>query len=369
MRAAFVWGFVALALFLLVGCSPAPPASEVESGARKVITFEGGDVTEGEVQEGIERLRAASTAASGQSAPEVKPGSPQFEAAKRQVVPQLLALNLAEAYARENSIKVSDKEVQEEVGQAKEELAQQAEAVGRGGDPEELFQEALKQFGYTESSFREEVRRSLLVQKVQDEAVGELEPAEEEVEDFYEENKETQFTVPEQRCIRHILFTEDQGDKAEEVKRELEDRGDFEELARENSQDPVSRENGGDLGCQAKGAFTPEFDDAAFGAREGEIVGPIKTEFGYHVLEVTEIRAENERPLEEVAPEIEEQLSRQRRAIEFDAWVRDELERRSVKYLPGYNPAERTPSGIPGGPVPEGEAPGEEAAPQGKTKE
>ena len=368
LRTAFIWGLVALAIFLLAGCSPALPASQMESGARKVIIFDGGEVTEGEVQEEVERLRAASTAASGTSAPEARPGSPQFEAAKRQVLPQLLTLNLAKAYAQENDIKVSEKEVQEEVDRAKEELAQQAEAVGRGGDPEELFREAMKQFGYTESSFREEVRRSLLVQKVRDEAVGESKPTEKEVEDFYEENKGTRYTVPEQRCIRHILFTQDQEDKAESVRRELRNGGDFKELARENSQDPVSKENGGDLGCQAKGAFIPEFDKAAFEAKEGEIVGPVKTEFGYHILEVTEIRPEKERSLEEVRSEIEEQLSRQRQAVEFDTWIRDQLEKRNVKYLSGYNPAQRTPSGIREGVVPEGGAPGE-AAPQGKTKE
>jgi parvulin-like peptidyl-prolyl isomerase len=122
------------------------------------------------------------------------------------------------------------------------------------------------------------------------------------------------------------------------------------------------------LGCQAKGAFVPEFDQAAFNAKEGEIVGPVKTEFGYHILQVTQIRPEKERPLEEVRSDIEEQLSRQRQAVEFDAWVSDQLEKRDVKYLPGYNPP-ATPSSIPGGALPEGKAPGEEATPQGKAKE
>jgi peptidyl-prolyl cis-trans isomerase C len=356
-RTVFVLGFAVLALFLM-GCSPASPASLVDSGARKVVVFEGGDVTEGEVQEGIERLRAATSAVSGAPAPAVKPGSPEFEAAKSQVVPQLLTLNLAKAYAQEHGIKVSDKEVQGEVDQTKEEIAQQAEAVGRGGDSETLFQEALKQFGYTENTFREEVRRSLLVQKVRDQAVGELKPTDKQIEDFYQENKGTRFTTPEQRCIRHILFTQDQEDKAQSVKRELENGGDFKELARENSQDPVSKESGGDLGCHAKGSFVPEFDQAAFNAKEGEIVGPIKTEFGYHILEVTEIRPETERPLEEVRSDIEEQLSRQRQSTEFDTWVKDQLEKRGVKYLPGYNPTAAL-SGIPGGALPKGEAPGE----------
>ena len=77
-------------------------------------------------------------------------------------------------------------------------------------------------------------------------------------------------------------------EKAEDVKQQLEDGGDFAELAKEYSQDPGSAEKGGDLGCLGKGETVPEFEEAAFGAEQGEIVGPVKTEFGYHILEVTE---------------------------------------------------------------------------------
>ncbi len=373
LRAAFIWGLVLLPLFLLAGCSPASPTSEVDSGAKKVVTFDGGGVTEGEVREGVERLYSSQAAESGKSAPEVKPGSPQFEAAKTQVVPQLIAFNLAKAYARENGIEVSGEEIQEEIDLAKEQVGQQATAAGQDVDPEQAFQDALEQFGYTEASFREEVRTSLLLQKVREDTVGDVGPTEQEVEDFYNENKDTRFTIPERRCIRHILFAENEEEKAEEVKSELEEGGDFEELAQENSQDPGSRENGGDLGCNPSGGFIPEFDEAASEAEEGEIVGPIETEFGFHILEVTDIQPEEEVPLEDAAPEIEEQLSQQRQATQFDAWIQEQLEERNAKYLPGYNPNEArlpgaSPEDTPEGAAPE-EAPPEEAVPEGGEEE
>jgi peptidyl-prolyl cis-trans isomerase C len=370
---------VILVSFLLIGCTAALPASEVESGARKVITFDGGEVTEGEVREAVERSNTILAAQTGGSAPEIEPGSPQFEAAKRQVVPQLLILNLSEAYARENGIRVSESEVQEEVDQAKEELARQAEAIGRGGVPEELFQEALDQLGYTESSFRQEARRSVLVRKVQEDALGDIGPTQEEIEDFYEENRSTLFTIPEQRCIRHILFSPDEEEEAEQVKDQLENGGDFGELARENSQDPGSRENGGGLGCRPRGSgFVPEFDEAAFEAREGDTVGPIETAFGLHLIEITEVRPEKEETLEEATPEIEDRLSQQRQAEAFREWAQEQLEERNVKYLPEYDPARPTPSGlskggVPKGDFPEGDVPKEEAskkdAPKVESKE
>jgi len=373
-----------VAAILLSGCSPASPTSEVESGAREVVTFEGGEITEGEVVEGVERANAAQAAQMGGPAPKVEPGSPEFEAAKAQVVPQLLTVDLARAYARENDIRVSDEDVQKEVDAAREQVAQQAAASGQDLKPEEAFQQALDQFGFTEASFREEVRTGLLVQKVQEEAVGDAGPTEEEVRRYYDENREAQFTNPETRCTRHILFaaggapggettgssaeqeaaTEEARQEAEDVKRQLEEGGDFAELARQNSDDPGSAEKGGDLGCNPKGGFVPEFDDAVFSAKKGDLLGPVKTQFGFHLIEVTDIRPPGETPFEEVRPQIEEQLSGERQATEFQTWVQDQLKKRNVKYLPGYDPAEAAPPEAPGAEAPpEG---GEEAPPEGE---
>ena len=355
-----------LASLALSACGAAPPGAEVDSGAKKVVTYEGGEITEGEVVEGVERLSAGSAAQTGQPAPEVDPGSPEFDAAKVQVVPQLLAQNLSLSYAEENDITVSDEEVQAEIENTKQAVAEQAQQQGQEGDPEQLFQDALRQFGFTEESFRQEVQTGLTVQKVQEEVTGGADPTEEEVRAYYDENKETQFSRPEQRCIRHILFNKDQEDLANDVKGEIEDGGDFAALAAEHSQDPSNKEQGGDLGCVPKGQFVPEFDDAAFGAEEGELLGPVETEFGFHLIEVTEIQPGGETPFEEVAPDIEDQIKSQQQAGEFQAWVDGELKERNVKYLPGYDPNAAPEGAVPqegapegGAPAPEGEQPQE----------
>jgi len=139
--------------------------------------------------------------------------------------------------------------------------------------------------------------------------------------------------------MRHILFNKDQQQKAEEVKTQLQEGGDFAALATENSQDPGSAEKGGDLGCLGKGETVPPFEEAAFAAEQGEVVGPVETEFGYHVIEVTEIREEQTQPLDEVETQITDQIAATQQEEEFTAWIEDQKKERNVKYLPGYKPA------------------------------
>ena len=86
---------------------------------------------------------------------------------------------------------------------------------------------------------------------------------------------------------------------------------DFADVAKKNSQDPGSATNGGDLGFFARGAMVKPFDDAAFAAKKDEIVGPVLSDFGYHIIRVTDVRAEKSKSLAEVTPEIEGELKKQ----------------------------------------------------------
>jgi parvulin-like peptidyl-prolyl isomerase len=139
--------------------------------------------------------------------------------------------------------------------------------------------------------------------------------------------------------VRHILFNKDQKQKAEDVKKQLEDGANFAKLAKKYSQDPGSAQKGGDLGCLGKGETVPDFEEAAFGAKQGEIVGPVKTQFGYHVLEVTDVKPKQTRPLSEVKSQITAQLSSQKQSEEFSKWLDEQKKKRDVKYLKGYKPA------------------------------
>ena len=323
---------VGVATLVLVGCDAAEPVANVDSQARKIVTFEGGSVTQGELDEFLEQSGFGNL-------PE---DDPQYKAAVQQALPQLVGIEIAKAYAREHNITISDKEVDQEIAKIKEQIGDQARSSGQDLSNQEAYEQALKQNNLTEDQLREDIREDLLpLQKVQERVAGDAEPSDEEIQDYYDKNKEAQFTTPEQRCVRHILFNKDQKHKAKEVEHQLEDGGDFAKLAKENSQDPGSAANGGDLGCLGRGETVAEFEQAAFGAKQGEIVGPVKTEFGYHIIEVTDIKPEQTRSLQEVRSQIKSQLSTDEQSTVFNKWVEEQKKKRDVKYLKGYEPPDQ----------------------------
>ncbi len=323
-----------IASLIMAGCNAADPVSNKPSGAQNVATFEGGEVTQAEVEEQLDAF--AEQGGGG----EIEPGSPQYEQAVAQIMPQLVQTEIVNAYVEENDIEVTEEEVNEELDFAREQAAISAQQQGIDVPEDEAFDLLLEQSGLTEDDLRDDIREFVLPgQKVQERVVEDAEPSDEEVRNYYEENREAQYTTPPQRCARHILFGPDQEEQAEETLQELEDGGDFAELATELSQDTGSAQNGGELGCIGEGETVPNFEEALFDAEEGETVGPVETQFGYHIIKVNEVNEESVQPLEEVEADIREQLTAQAESEQFSQWLTEQEERRNVEYLEGYDPA------------------------------
>ncbi len=150
-----------------------------------------------------------------------------------------------------------------------------------------------------------------------------------EVKKQYESNLK-QYAAAEQRSVAHILMPvkPDANDaeraaakkQAEEViAKARANPAKFGELARQFSKDPGSAEQGGDLGTFARGTMVPTFEDAAFAAKTGDIVGPVQTEFGWHIIKVNGIKAANVPPFDEVKAKIEAELKRQHASQKFAA--------------------------------------------------
>lgn len=145
-------------------------------------------------------------------------------------------------------------------------------------------------------------------------------PSDAELQAFYRENAD-EFRTEEQVEARHILLRTTGERSVEEARRLLEAAKqrlaggeDFAALVSELSEEPGAAERGGSLGWFGRGAMVPEFEQAAFGGRVGEVVGPIETPFGVHILEVTGRREAGVRPFAEVRPEIVQRLGAERAA-------------------------------------------------------
>ena len=129
----------------------------------------------------------------------------------------------------------------------------------------------------------------------------------------YEKDK-SRLEVAEKRHARHILITgkDDAAAlaQAQQVLSQAKSGKDFGELAKQFSQDPGSAQNGGDLGWAERGSFVKPFADALFAMKVGEIAGPVKTQFGYHIIRLDEIQAGKSKSFEEARPELESQVRR-----------------------------------------------------------
>ncbi len=193
--------------------------------------------------------------------------------------------NLILQQAIESEFSVTDKEVEDEIKKQKEQY----------GDSFEMY---LMQSGITEKFFEKNVKSQMIQSKMLDS----LEVTDEEI-------KAGLANAKKEIHARHILVEDEK--TAKEVRSKLEEGGDFEELAKEYSTEPAAQDTGGDLGWFGTGRMVPEFEKAAFALKKGEISEPVKSSFGYHVIELLDTReAKVEATDEELKATVEDNLKR-----------------------------------------------------------
>ena len=165
------------------------------------------------------------------------------------------------------------------------------DAVDRDLEKEEEFIEVMSN-----------MKKSMLQQYNIRKMFNGIEISEEEIKEFYEKNKE-KFKTNEMVSASHILI--DTEEKAKEILEEVKAGMAFEEAAAKYSSCP-SKQNGGSLGQFGKGQMVKEFEDAAFSMEIGEISEPVKTQFGYHIIKLTEHTPAKNSELEEVYQEVKD---------------------------------------------------------------
>ncbi|MDI6637384.1 MAG: peptidyl-prolyl cis-trans isomerase [Bacillota bacterium] len=213
----------------------------------------------------------------------------------RQLLAKMIREELIKQGAARYNIQVTDEDVAAEVDKLKAQFGSDAG-----------LEQALSQYGMTLDDLRDQIRTNLLLEAI---ASKDVTVSDDEVKKYYEEHKD-EFKEPEQVRARHILVKDEK--TAKEIEKELAGGADFAELAKAKSEDPGSKDKGGDLGYFERGAMDPAFEKAAFALKIGETSGPVKSSFGYHIIRVEDRKPERIPPLEEVRNEVVKRLKREK---------------------------------------------------------
>ena len=203
---------------------------------------------------------------------------------------------------------------------------------------EQAFTKALGEQHVTVQQLKDDQRQQMIVAKVIDAEVNsKVTVAPKDVDDFYVKNPD-RFKEPESIHAAHILIRMPQGadaaakaaakGQADAILKQVRGCADFATLAKEKSQDPGSATNGGDLNFFARGQMVPQFDEAAFKLKPGEVSPVVETQFGFHIIKVLERRPARTVPLEEARPQVTEFLKQQQASQKTAAFI-DQLKAKS----------------------------------------
>ncbi|MCR3956460.1 MAG: peptidylprolyl isomerase [Gudongella sp.] len=213
-----------------------------------------------------------------------------------------------------NDVDISEEAIQEELAEMKNSY---------GGD--DAFEEALVYYGFSEESVMNNIKLNLGIEALMEPYI---EITEDEVLQYFIANKD-EFDTTEQVNASHILV--DTEEEANDIKQQLDNGGDFAELAAEHSKDPSNAGQGGALGFFGKGQMVAPFEEAAFSMEPGEISEPVQTNFGYHIIRVEEKTEGQEAKLEDVSDEIREILKGEKMNSAYSVWYEDVQEKYEVE--------------------------------------
>lgn len=217
---------------------------------------------------------------------------------KRYVLEEMINDKLILTRAIEDTIVVSDDEVDRQIEAQVQALVRQ---YGSERRLEEIYGMPL---GRIKRELREDVKKRLMIEKLKQQKFGTLTVSGYEVEQFYNTYKDSLPEVPETVELYHIMMIPKPVDsveqaiyqKAKSILDSIRAGGDFKYFAETYSDDKATAKDGGDLGWVRRGMFVKEFEEAVFRLQEGQISDVVRTQFGYHIIQLIERRGEQVHP-------------------------------------------------------------------------
>jgi peptidyl-prolyl cis-trans isomerase C len=279
------------------------------------------------------------------------------ELLKQKVLDQLIAQKLLLQEAKKRNIKVTKRELEEGIKTVKSRFPS-----------DQMFMLELKKENLTEKQFQKQIEEQIMVLKLVDEEVRSkmVQPTEKDARELFNkivkliEKKDTRLQgneddelkllaqlvqryFDEQVRVRHILIRVDpnasQKEKEEAKKKIMDiksriDKGeDFATLAQKYSEDPGSKDRGGDLGFIARGDTVEEFEKAAFSLKEGQVSDIVETKYGYHIIKVIERKPKRTPDFEQIKDDLLQYLTRKNAERIYDEFVESLKKKADIQYL------------------------------------
>jgi parvulin-like peptidyl-prolyl isomerase len=262
-------------------------------------------------------------------------GSQEYQTLRNQAVQFLVQREQFEQEAADMDVEITEKQIDARLEQIQKQYF--------GGDKKK-YEQQLKEQGLSEKQVRNDIRAQLVSEKIFAQVTRDVKVTDAEIEKYYNENKE-QYSQPESRDVRHILVKAKA--KADDLKAQLDGGADFAALAKQHSTDTGSKQNGGKLTI-SRGQTVAPFDKTAFALKKGDISPPVKTEFGYHIIQaLSEVKPAKTTPLKDVKESIRQQLLQTKKNEAMTKWV-DDLKKDyedKVTYAVGFDPPPATSTG------------------------
>jgi len=319
----FVAVLLAVPALLLAGCTG--DTDEVPADAVAVV--DGTTITRQSLDELLARAKKSYTA---QKRDFPKAGTPEYQSLQTQAVAFLVQ---REEYAREAEkldVTVTDAQIAKKLDEVKTQYF--------AGD-QAKFEKGLADQGYTVDALREDISSQLVTEGIYAKVTADVKVSDANLKAYYDENKKN-YSVAESREVRHILVkTKAQADK---LQSQLAGGADFAALAKQTSLDPGSKNQGGNLTI-TRGQTVEPFDKAAFSLKTNELSEPIKTEFGYHLIEpLAAVKSGSVTPFAQVKAQIRSQLEGERKNTAVNDWVTatQKAYEDKITYAAGFEPPE-----------------------------
>ena len=323
MRRALLFAFASLAL-LAAGCGGTSTAALSPSDVAVVGSEH---ITKDQLNSLMDRAQKTYEA---QKRAFPKPGSSAYEQLKGQAVTFLVQRAEIDEQASQNGIDLSDAKVDQAIARYKKQFY---------GGSDARYEKAVKQQGLTDAQARDEIRASLVSQALFKKLTKNVKASDADIRAYYNSHR-SQYGQPESRDVRHILVPSKS--LADSLYSQLKGGANFAKLAKKYSKDPGSASNGGKL-TVSKGQTVPQFDKVAFSLKTGQLSPPVKTQYGYHIIQaLSAIRPAKTTPLSgKVKASIKQQLEQQRKNDKMTQWLantkKDYCNGR-IKYQVGYQP-------------------------------